>query len=158
MLNDYLDKTIPMPVDTIGSFDMKDRSLPKHWIVVGDCAGAVRMDRVEVAMHERYNALVVRNAAGESLNQWVGSTGVQTRPKLFRYLDAAVKAADREWPLFVDHEAAFRLVGDVHDADKPIDALVTDDKLAAVVRAIKVFTGQDATVSVETSDQFRVRT
>lgn len=158
MLNNYVDKTIPMPLDTAARFDMKDRSLPKHWIVVGENMGAVRTDQVEVTMHERYNALVVRNAAGESLNQWVGSTGVQTRPKLFRYLDAAVKAADRAWPLFVDHESAFRLVGDIHAVDKPIDALVSDDKLAAVVRAIKVFTGQDATVSVESEDQFRVRT
>lgn len=134
---------------------MKDRSLPEHWITIGNGQMAVRIDGVEIKYNQRYEALLVLSTSGTVLSQRTKGQS-RTRPRLFRYLDAAAAAADAMWPF--NHEPAFRLVADQQDWRKPINAVVRGDKLAAVIRAVKVMTGCDCIVSVEPDGHFRIKT
>jgi hypothetical protein len=134
---------------------MKDRTLPNHWISIPNSQAAVRADGVEIRYDERYAALVVRSTIGHELTQRIRGQS-RTRPRLFRYLDAAAAAADAIWPF--DHEPAFRLVANKRDWRKPINGVVTGEKLPAVIRAIKALTGCDSTVSVEPDGRFRIAT
>lgn len=129
---------------------MKSHQLPKHWVIYGNAAGAVRTDGVEICrQHGADSALIVHRD-----NATLGDP----HPRRFRRLNAAAAAADAAWPLKVDHTPAFRLVADPKDWRKPIDAVVSSDVLGAVVSAIHFFTGCDTIVAVEPDGRFRVRT
>jgi hypothetical protein len=131
--------------------------LPDHWKVYADTGTAVRSDGARVVRDRRFvvNSLVIENNRGEVYSQSV--RGQHSRPRLFKYLDAAAATADRIWPLGEQHELAFRLVADPDDWKKPIDAIVPANRLTDVVKAIQFYTATETTVSVLADGQFRVK-
>lgn len=136
---------------------MRDRNkVPAHWIRIGADAGAVREDHIEVRRDPTYkhSPYILLNATGEVYGQTVRDGTI--RPRLFRYLDAATATADRVWPLAVDHAPAFNLVANKDDWKGPINAMIAPDKLLAVIKAIKFFTGADTTVAVQGDGQLQI--
>lgn len=136
---------------------MRNRNkVPLHWVRIGDSAGAIRDDHVEVRREPTYkqSPFILVSATGEIYSQHVRD-GTR-RPRLFRYLDAATATADRVWPLAVDHAPAFWLVANKDDWKGPINATVPPDKLLAVIKAIKFFTGADTTVAVQGNGQMYI--
>ena len=141
---------------------MRDRNkVPSHWQRIGEGRhmAAVRCDGVEVLHDYRYSGspYVIQNLRGQVYCQMTGRGVQRPRPRLFKYLDAATAAADRLWPLTIDHQPAFQLVANKDDWRAPIDAIVPADKLVAVLKAIAHFTATEATVSVEGNGFFRVK-
>ena len=131
-------------------------ALPDHWTVYADTGTAKRTDGVRILHDRSYgNALVIENLSGQVYSQSV--RGGHSRPRLFKYLDAAADAADHVWPLVEKHELAFHLVADPVDWRRPIDAIVPAAKLVDVVRAIQYYTATETIVSVATNGQFRVQ-
>lgn len=137
----------------------RDRNrLPEHWVYLGDRQAAVRSDGVEIVRDRQYKngPFVIVSRRGQVYTQMTGRGVQHPRPRLFRYLDAATATADRVWPMAIDQEPAFRLVANKDDWKGPINAVVAAEKLVAVIKAIKFYTGADTTVAVQGDGQMQV--